>query len=91
MRSIITSQKLAESDEINSTPMLACEGKCGGVTAHDFAYLELCFIGQPDDSPEHGLSLMYRCDTCGKKRIWGCIRWSKAVEIDPSIQGVIVR
>ena len=83
MRNVIVSARIKTSPEINATPILWCEGRCSGIRPHEFSRLELRYEFHPQDPP--GLNLIYRCDTCGQSRRWGCITWKAALLMDSDL------
>jgi len=75
----LNSKALRKLSSINASPMLFC-AKCEAVTAHEFSHLEIHANLVPDD-----VFLMYYCDSCDAKRQWGCLRWTTALSLDPSL------
>lgn len=83
MRNVIASARIKQSPEINVTPVLSCEGRCVDAKPHELSHLELRYEYHPQDPP--ALNMMYRCDTCGRLRRWGCITWKAALLMDPDL------
>jgi hypothetical protein len=75
----LDSETVRQLSSINATPILYCS-KCRAPTAHEFSHLEIHANLVPDD-----VLLMYFCDGCNAKRQWGCIQWSDALRLDPSL------
>ncbi len=88
MRSVLKSEAIIAGADLNIQPELECMGKCDGVVPHEFSHFELTQTVAPND---RGVDLIYFCDTCFKRRRWGCLDWDYAVSLDPTLSSKLLR